>query len=484
MSENNPPGDVSVDITGEIIAGKYQILDFIAKGGGGTIYRAIHKQIGRDVVLKILHPNAALFDGDPHFATRFRREASTYGRLRHPNTVTLFDYGEHAHQGHTLYFMALELVQGKTLRQVIRQSGRLAPERAVAIIEEVLRSLREAHKLGIVHRDLKPSNIMLAETEEGERVKVLDFGVAKVDDIVEDTSADAITRTGTVVGSPHYMAPEQVRSEKIDGRADIYALGCILFEMLSGQPPYGGAGIIEICAAHITKPIPTLASGGLPDAPAELEAIIRKCLAKEADQRYQSADELLTALKRLRSGSEPASIERSFVSLAPVQPALPEPPKPARTHPAIWIAIGAILATLPVIVLGSTALFGLLWMVPEGAEEGSGPSLAQTPEIPEPAPEIPTAPAAKPLASLHTEPPGAEVYCGKQRLGVTPLSLTEEPLDCDSLVLRLSGHQEERIALAALSAETEQHITMSRLQQRPKPAPAPETFKPDVRTER
>jgi serine/threonine protein kinase len=481
MDGSDQLGERQADLSGLIIAGKYQVLGFLAKGGGGSIYRAQHLQIGREVVLKILRSSAEMFESDPQFATRFRREASTYGKLRHPNTVTLFDYGEHEHGGATLYFMALEYVRGQTLRQVLRQQGALSPDRALGVTQEVLRSLREAHNLGIVHRDLKPSNVMVVDTEEGERIKVLDFGVAKVE-LQQGATPDDLTRTGTVIGSPHYMAPEQVRTLKVDGRADIYALGCILFEMLTGTPPYGGDGVIEICAAHLIKPVPTMASRGKLELSAELEAIVAKCLQKAPEDRFQSADDMLCALKTLRQGADPVSIERSFHSLhVPSQP--PQPPPPARWQPAVWVAVGVLVAAVPTLIAAGVLLLGMFWWRPQEA--------APDPVTSAPAEEGALAPApgepaeAAPSWQVTSRPPGAEVFSGAQKLGVTPLELQELP--AGPLTLKLAGHRPFELSREELQSSPLTTVTLTRVATpapRPPPQPSPEPFKPDVRTTR
>jgi eukaryotic-like serine/threonine-protein kinase len=293
MDETDELSESPDVLVGEIVGGKYQIVAFMDRGAIGAVFKAIQLSVGREVVLKVLRPKVSVFEADPNFAARFRREAATYGKLRHPNTVTLFDYGEHEHAGTRLYYMAMEFVRGRTLRKVLKLDGRFRWERAIEIALQVLPSLKEAHSLGIVHRDLKPGNVMITDSDEGERVKVLDFGVAKVLADETGTTEDALTQTGTLLGSPHYMAPEQMRVGKVDGRTDIYALGCILFEMLAGMPPFRGNGVIEICAAHLSKPVPSLeavARTPLEVSP-ELEAIVRKCLEKDPEARFQTVEE-------------------------------------------------------------------------------------------------------------------------------------------------------------------------------------------------
>lgn len=284
---------------GHMLAGKYRLEQMIAKGGMGCVYLAIQAPLERKVAIKLLIPQT--FDGE--FRRRFLLEASINARLTHRHIVTVHDYGE-TEDGDL--FMAMEYLDGEPLSRGIARDVRLSPERASGIAIQACRALRAAHRGGVVHRDLKPSNIMLLPEEEdgyqSDFVKVLDFGLVKVFEGNHRFRAESdeidLTRTGTMLGSPRYMAPEQIRCQAVDPRTDIYSLGVILFHMLAGRPPFIGQSSVEILNHHLKAAPPSLAEVA-PDAdcPPELEVIVQRCLAKRMEDRYASTDDLLTELK-------------------------------------------------------------------------------------------------------------------------------------------------------------------------------------------
>ena len=487
MAETDEVAENPDALVGEILGGKYQIVAFMDRGAIGAVYKAIQLSVGREVVLKVLRPKVSVLTFDPNFAARFRREASTYGKLRHPNTVTLFDYGEHEHGGSRLYYMAMEFVRGRTLRKLLKVEGRFGWERAVDVALQILPSLREAHGIGIVHRDLKPGNVMLTDEGEGERVKVLDFGVAKVlVDEAGDTTEDALTQTGTLLGSPHYMAPEQMRVGRVDGRTDIYALGCILFEMLAGTPPYRGNSVIEICAAHLSKPIPTLESvarAPLEVSP-ELASIVRKCLEKDPDARWQTVEELVRALKELRDVSELGSLHRRTATPVPVSR-----PAERRTVPLVWVAVLLLLVAIPTALLGAGTVAILLSLAPP--TDPGGPVAPVVPaDVAEvllptgptvsPEPSLPPVPSA-PIYRITSTPAGARLSQGTTELGVTPLALDRLPDGGAPLVLQLSGYRDATVTVDELRTGG---AVARKLVPKVAPKAGPEPFRPDVRTQR
>ena len=258
----------------------------------GKVYRAEQAPLGREVALKILNPNYS-GDQDPEFHKRFFLEASTCAKLTHPNTVTIFDYGR---TDDDVYYIAMELLEGKTLHRALREAGRFEPDRALHIARQVCRSLREAHSLGVVHRDLKPANIFLVKHgDESDFAKVLDFGLVK--DL--DAGGEDLTQTGLFMGSPKYMAPEQIRGEHVDHRCDIYALGVILYQMLTGKVPFDRPNSVNILMAHVHEAPPTMAETA-PGAPIDprLEALVQRSMAKDPDERFATMDEFLVALKQ------------------------------------------------------------------------------------------------------------------------------------------------------------------------------------------
>jgi serine/threonine protein kinase len=280
-------------LIGRVINDKFKVLGFIARGGMGKVYRAEQAPLGRVCALKVLNPNYT-GEHDPEFHKRFFLEASMTSKLRHPNTVTIFDYG-HTEDG--IYYMAMEYLEGYTLHRAIRQVGHLPEERTAHIARQICRSLREAHSLSVVHRDLKPANVYLLEHgDEPDFVKVLDFGLVK--DVA--SGSEELTKAGLFMGSPKYMAPEQITGAPIDGRTDIYALGVIMYEMLTGKVPFDRAKSLEILSAHMDEEVPPLRkmNPAVKVSPALEEAVMRS-LAKSPNDRFRSMDEVLAALKRL-----------------------------------------------------------------------------------------------------------------------------------------------------------------------------------------
>jgi serine/threonine-protein kinase len=280
-------------LLGATINGRYKVLSLIARGGMGKVYRAEQSALGRVCALKVLSPHHE-GDKDPEFHKRFSLEASTAARLQHANTVTIFDYGKC--ELHGVYYIAMEYLDGRTLHRVLHDERALAEARAGHIAQQVCRSLHEAHRIGVVHRDLKPSNILLVERgDEPDFVKVLDFGLVK--DVTG--RGEDLTQTGLFMGSPKYMAPEQVLGTEISPRTDVYALGVILYEMITGKVPFDRKGGMSTLVAHVNEAPPPLGVKN-PDAVVspEMEAIVMRCLAKEPGDRFASMKDLLAHLKR------------------------------------------------------------------------------------------------------------------------------------------------------------------------------------------
>ena len=293
---------------GKTLNGKYRIDKLIAKGGMGRVYKATQYPLERPVAIKIL--NADYQRSDPQFIKRFFMEAAIAAKLSHPHTITVFDYGEG--DGGEL-FIAMELLKGLPLSRVISKHGPFDPLDVLRVGMQVCRALREAHEAGIIHRDLKPGNIfILDDGGETPYAKVLDFGLVKLftpdksDDEDDDEEQGSmlgagdpeLTRTGTLLGSPKYMSPEQIQGVRLDPRTDIYSFGVILYQMASGKPPFTGATGVDVIYKHVNHPVPAIASMN-PDAnvPPELEEIIQRCLKKDRDERYGSMNELLAYLK-------------------------------------------------------------------------------------------------------------------------------------------------------------------------------------------
>src|SRR3954464_1919128 len=274
-------------LLGRTLNDRYRIVEQIGSGGMGRVYRAMQAPLDRVVALKVL---GAGHDRDPNFYKRFFLEASVTAKLTHPNSITLYDYGR---TDDGVFFIAMEFLAGRTLSQAMQADGPLAQERVIHIAQQICRSLREAHALGIIHRDLKPANVMLLhQHDDHDFVKVLDFGLVKFfsGESSEKEEGD-ITNAGTFMGSPHYIAPEQARNQGPDQRCDIYSLGVLLYQMLTGKVPFTAPNPVDIILKHLHEaPVPP---GELrPDLriDPQLEAIALRCMAKDRSDRFQSMD--------------------------------------------------------------------------------------------------------------------------------------------------------------------------------------------------
>ena len=285
-------------LIGRTINERFKIRALIARGGMGKVYRAEQAPLGRLCAVKVLNPNYS-GEQEPEFQKRFFLEASIASKLTHPNTVTIFDYGRTEDD---IYFMAMEYLEGKTLHRAIREARTFPEERIVHIARQICRALREAHALGVIHRDLKPANIFLVtHGDENDFVKVLDFGLVK--DVSENQTGEDLTQTGLFMGSPKYMAPEQIQGEHVDARTDIYSLGIILYEMLCGRVPFDKANGVNILMAHVNDAPPPMREFNpqLQISPL-MEEIVTRCMAKDPDERFTSMDEVLSQLKLLGGG--------------------------------------------------------------------------------------------------------------------------------------------------------------------------------------
>ncbi len=308
------------------VLGGYRVEGVAGEGGMGRVYRATQIGLGRQVALKLIMPELAM---EPDFRQRFARESRLTAAIEHPNVIPVYEAGEA--EGHL--FIAMRWVEGTDLRSVILREGPIGVDRAVAIVEQVAEALDAAHAGGLVHRDVKPANVMLTTAHGREHVYLMDFGLTK-----RTASVGGLTRTGAFVGTPDYMAPEQIKGEPTDARADVYALGCLLFNVLSGRPPFDRDTEVAKMYAQLHDPPPSVVRA-VPGTPPGLDAVISRALAKQPDERYPSAGDLGKAARAALIGTDPVEPERSLATgpAAPVFPPteLAEPDATAASPPPV-----------------------------------------------------------------------------------------------------------------------------------------------------
>jgi eukaryotic-like serine/threonine-protein kinase len=319
----NPDENTLIALIGSEV-GNYHVVSLLGRGGMGAVFKAQHSTLKRFAAIKVLLPQ---FSANSEIVKRFFNEAKAATAIDHPGIVEMFDFGS-TNTG--LAFMAMELLSGESLQARINR-GALTEAKSLGLMRQMAGALAAAHAKGIIHRDLKPDNAFISPDPEvpgGERIKLLDFGIAK---LTQDNVADAShTRTGSLMGTPTYMSPEQCRGVKVDLRSDIYALGCILFHMVAGQPPFAGEGAGDLLIAHVATPAPPLRAF-VQGPTAGLEALVAKLLAKSPDDRPQSCAEVIAAIDRLLAGGVKDQLS-SAASLA-------DRPKPGHATDASQVAV-------------------------------------------------------------------------------------------------------------------------------------------------
>ncbi len=275
---------------GTVVAQKYRLIESLGSGGMGVVFKAQHILMNKTVAIKMLHPQLIVSE---HCLSRFQQEAKAASHINHPNIISVFDYGA-TESGQP--FIVMDYVRGQSLEDIIKKDGPLAPERCLRIFIQVADALAEAHKCGVIHRDLKPSNVMLVSDGNcDDSVRIVDFGIAK---IVNTDSGSQLTRTGEIFGSPAYMSPEQCRGHVLDERSDIYSLGCVLYEALSGAAPFVGENMFETMYFHLNKlPAPLWLPPAAHNYRHRIEPIIFKTLEKSRDDRYRSMQQLSNSLR-------------------------------------------------------------------------------------------------------------------------------------------------------------------------------------------
>ncbi|GAA4688300.1 Stk1 family PASTA domain-containing Ser/Thr kinase [Pseudonocardia yuanmonensis] len=279
--------------TPKLLSERYQLGDTLGYGGMSEVHRGMDTRLGRDVAIKVLRADLAR---DPQFQLRFRREAQNAAALNHPAIVAVYDTGETQSEFGPLPYIVMEYVDGQTLREIVKTTGPLSQQRVIEVMADVCAALDFSHRHSIIHRDVKPANIMI--TRNG-AVKVMDFGIARA--LGEGQN---VTQTAAVIGTAQYLSPEQARGEQVDARSDVYAAGCVLFELLTGEPPFTGDTPVAVAYQHVRED-PRRPSEVNPQIPPALDAVVLKALSKNPANRYQSAAEMRQDLIRVRNGQQP-----------------------------------------------------------------------------------------------------------------------------------------------------------------------------------
>ena len=280
-----------------LLGDRYELEGVVGRGGMAEVYRARDIRLDRIVAIKTLRADLAR---DQTFQARFRREAQSAASLNNPSIVAVYDTGEDLSSGVPVPYIVMEYVDGRTVRDLLIEGHRLLPERALEIISGVLRALEYSHQAGIVHRDIKPGNVMV--TRNGD-IKVMDFGIARA---MSDSQA-TMTQTAQVIGTAQYLSPEQARGERVDARSDLYSTGCLMYELLTGRPPFTGDSPVAIAYQHVREnPIPP--SRLDPDMPPWADAIVLRAMAKSPNERYQTAAEMQADIQRAASGMQVAAM--------------------------------------------------------------------------------------------------------------------------------------------------------------------------------
>ncbi|KAA1424872.1 Stk1 family PASTA domain-containing Ser/Thr kinase [Mumia zhuanghuii] len=395
---------------------RYEIGGLLGSGGMAEVRIGRDLRLGRTVAIKRLRTDLA---SDPTFLARFRREAQSAAALNHPSIVAVYDTGEATGpDGHTVPFIVMEYVEGRTLRDLLREMERegrkILPERTLEITADILAALDYSHRAGIIHRDIKPANVML--TPSGQ-VKVMDFGIARA---IADTSS-AMTQTAAVVGTAQYLSPEQARGETVDARSDIYSTGCLLYELLTGRPPFQGDSPLSVALQHVREQAPP-PSAFNPEVTPVVDRVVATALAKRTDERYQSAAAMRADIERVLSGQPTAASAAPTAQYAAVPPAaatealapavLPSPDEDEDGKSRRWIWILSVIAAL--LVVGGAA-----WGIPKLIGDNDPPPVAKV-EMPDVV-GMDRADAERRLTGDEygftmgavTEQPNAEVEAGK-----------------------------------------------------------------------
>ncbi|HEY5938629.1 MAG TPA: serine/threonine-protein kinase [Kofleriaceae bacterium] len=417
---------VDESLIGVVLEDKYRIVRIIGQGGMGVVFEAEHINFGKRVAVKVMLEKYAL---DTEAIARFHREALAASRIGNQHIIDIHDMGQ-TPDGRM--FVAMELLDGAPLSKILEASGPMPPWRAIHIMRQVLRAVGAAHAKGIIHRDLKPDNIFLVnEDDHHDFVKLLDFGISKVVDLNEQVAATKLTTTGVVIGTPLYMAPEQAMGNPIDGGADVYACGVMLYELLAGKPPFEGATYAVLVAKLLTSP-PTPLEQLRPGLPPELVRAVHRALEKDPKRRYTTAEQFSAALPGRSSGpyagvSVPEPVSLSQIQLGgTLDSTMGATARKARTRTRV------VMASLSALVLAAVTAFVIVSM--RDQETPAASVVPTTKEIAEPVAAVTTG-----TLEIKSTPLGAAVKIDGAPSGTTPIIVTLTP-GKHRIYLELEGH--------------------------------------------
>jgi eukaryotic-like serine/threonine-protein kinase len=334
----------------EVIADRYELEELVGTGGMSSVYKARDRLLERNVALKVLHPH---YSDDAEYVERFRREARSVAQLSHPHIVTVIDRGEDGGQ----QFIVFEFIDGENLKQLIGRIGPLPVRRAVELALEIADALAFAHDHDLVHRDVKPQNVLL--TPDGD-AKVTDFGIARSLDVEQ-----GVTQTGTVLGTSNYLSPEQASGKPVTPATDVYSLGVVLFELLTGEVPFPGENFVAVAMKHINEPPPDLTEKR-PDVPLRLAAAVERALEKDPSRRFQSMGEFASELQQCLAEMASADEERTFIATSPVL-------KQSRPHRVRATRRRWPLVALVLLVAAAAVVGGILALGDSKGKKPSGP---------------------------------------------------------------------------------------------------------------
>lgn len=493
----------SLQLLGQVLDGRYKIESVLGQGGMGMVFRATQTSVQRPVAVKTLNPSLA---AAPQFFERFRREAELASRLRHPNVITIFDFGR-SPDGTCYYVM--ELLEGESLKETVKRQGPMSLRRALSLVEQASQGLAHAHAEGCVHRDLKPHNIMVQQLSGQDFVKVLDFGLVKA---LEAEEEEQLTSTGQVLGTPQYMPPEQAGGESVDQRSDLYSMAGVLYFCLTGSSPFGANTVRKALTASLTQAVPAVNTKrqGAP-VPAALDAFFKKALAPEKEDRHQNAQEFIDAMldtvadlsseeldampsggvsgasergnnsrsRSSRQGSQ-SGIRSSRVGASPTlgrgstpsnvvvartqggggatssspsrvrsQTSRSAPPPPPPEPEGMSTGKKVALVAVPLVLLGIGA--AVVLGNQGGASAPATPVVVNVPRDAAPTTaQVATGTADESsvlTVSLDSTPSGASIYEGEEMVGTTPTKLQLRRDKVHAFSFRMPGHQDKELTL-------------------------------------